>query len=188
MVAGRDLARFDHPDERRDPIFGAGPVDERAHLVERVHEFSVDTAAGPAKAYTYRTRFEPTEHLALVIGQPVGKAPALVRIHRERLLDDVFGSQSGFDRNLVAASMQRIKQSGGGVFIYLRRGSGMGVANDADKSRENDRLKQWLEIGIGAQILRDLGVSTIRLLAGRQHQFVGLRGFGIELVETETLA
>ena len=161
---------------------------QREHLVERVHEFSVDTAAGPAKAYTYRTRFEPTEHLALVIGQPVGKAPALVRIHRERLLDDVFGSQSGFDRNLVAASMQRIKQSGGGVFIYLRRGSGMGVANDADKSRENDRLKQWLEIGIGAQILRDLGVSTIRLLAGRQHQFVGLRGFGIELVETETLA
>ena len=103
-------------------------------------------------------------------------------------MSDVFGSQSGFEQNLVAASMARIKQAGAGVFIYLRRGSPMGLANESGSSREADRLQQWLEIGIGAQILRDLDISHIRLLAGRQHQYVGLRGFGIELVDTENLA
>jgi 3,4-dihydroxy 2-butanone 4-phosphate synthase/GTP cyclohydrolase II len=160
---------------------------QREHLVERVAEFRMDTAAGPAQAYTYRTKFEATEHLVLVVGKPIGRAPALVRIHRERVLDDVFGSQAGFEQNLVDASLERIKAAGGGIFIYLRRGNGIGVANTNDKSSEADRLKQWLEIGIGAQILRDLGVSHIRLLAGRVNKYVGLRGFGIELVDTESL-
>ncbi len=161
---------------------------QREHLVERINEFRVDTVAGSAKAYTYRTKFEATEHLALVIGAPVGRTPALVRIHRERVIDDVFGSQAGFDQNLVDASLQRIRAAGGGVFIYLRRGNGIGTGAAAEKSSESDRLKQWLEIGIGAQILRDLGVTHIKLLAGRQNKYVGLRGFGIELVDTETLA
>ncbi len=158
----------------------------REHLVERVSEFDVQTAAGPARGYAYRTVFDPTEHLAVVVGQPLGNDPTLVRIHRERLVDDVFGSQSGHPTTLVHAALERIGQEGSGVFLYLRGGSNIALSPADADSRESERLEQWIEIGVGAQILRDLGVRSIRLLAGRQHKYVGLSGFGIELVDTIT--
>lgn len=167
---------------------------QREHLVERVAEFNVETVIGTARAYSFRTRFDKTEHLALAFGAPSGRAPALVRIHRERVLDDVFGSQAGYERNLVHTALERIRNAGGGVFIYLRAGDGATVTPPAARdgnsqgSKSDTRLQQWLEIGVGAQILRDIGVANIRLLAGSQRNYVGLRGFGIELAGTELLA
>jgi 3,4-dihydroxy 2-butanone 4-phosphate synthase/GTP cyclohydrolase II len=162
----------------------------RENLVERMEEFEVMTSVGAAHAVTYRTRFDQTEHLALVFGKPVPGSPILVRIHRERLLDDVFGSQSGHQSNLVATCLQRISEETSGIFLYLRSGNGHSIdlqdVGPLDSSQVS-HTEQWKEIGVGAQILKDLGADTIRLLAGRQHNYVGMSGFGITLASTEPL-
>lgn len=162
----------------------------REHLVERVEEFEVKTLVGPARAITYRTHFDDTEHLALVFGKPVAGSPILVRIHRERLLDDVFGSQSGHDDNLVETCLKRISEVTCGIFIYLRDRSDGSIDLHHDgplDSSPTSRMEQWKEIGVGAQILKDLEATNIRLLAGREHNYVGLSGFGITLQATEPL-
>ncbi|MEC8868705.1 MAG: 3,4-dihydroxy-2-butanone-4-phosphate synthase, partial [Pseudomonadota bacterium] len=116
------------------------------------------------------------------------------RIHREKLIEDVFGPQSEHENNLLDVSLQRIGELGGGILIYLRSGF-VGVPLDhldsgdlnERTSRETERRHEWLEIGVGAQILRDLGARHIRVLAGREMDFVGLDGFGLEVDATELL-
>ncbi len=161
----------------------------RERLVERTREFSVKTRIGRARALAYKTRFEDAEHLALVFGDVHGGGPVPVRMHREKLIEDVFGPQSAHEQNLLDASLDRIQALGGsGVVIYLRSGF-VGVPLDRleAQSRQEERRAQWLEVGIGAQILRDLGLSRIRPIAGREVGFVGLDGFGLSLDETELL-
>lgn len=163
----------------------------REHLVERVREFSVRTVIGPARAFAYRTKFEDAEHLALVFGRVDENTPVAVRIHRERLIEDVFGTQTEHPQSLVDVSLERIKALGGGVFLYLRSGF-VGVPLDSlnnpeQATKEVARRSEWLEIGVGAQILRDLGVSRIRLIAGREVDYVGVTGFGLTLEGTELL-
>jgi 3,4-dihydroxy 2-butanone 4-phosphate synthase/GTP cyclohydrolase II len=112
-----------------------------------------------------------------------------VRIHREKLVEDVFGAQSSeHASNLLNAAMQRIEALGGGVLIYLRTGFvGVPLEDFESQSREDERRSQWLEVGVGAQILRDLGLSKIRLIAGRSVDYVGVEGFGLTLTDTEML-
>jgi 3,4-dihydroxy 2-butanone 4-phosphate synthase/GTP cyclohydrolase II len=111
-----------------------------------------------------------------------------VRIHREKLIDDIFGPQTNHPESLLDVSLNRIDQLGGGVLIYLRSGFvGVPLEKLTDQSREDERRAQWLEIGVGAQILRDLGVSKIRLIAGREVDYVGVEGFGLTLESTELL-
>jgi 3,4-dihydroxy 2-butanone 4-phosphate synthase/GTP cyclohydrolase II len=158
----------------------------REQLVERTMEFEVNTRIGPAKAIAYRTRFEDAEHLALVFGDVGESMP--VRIHREKLLDDVFGSQTNHPQNLLDVSLDRIEKLGGGVLIYLRSGAvGVPLESLAEQTKEDSRRREWLEIGVGAQILRDLGLTTIRLIAGREVEYVGVEGFGLTLESTELL-
>ena len=160
----------------------------RERLVERTREFRVKTRIGPARALAYKTKFEDAEHLALVFGEVRGDASVPVRMHREKLIDDVLGPQTDHDLNLLDASLDRIKALGQGVLIYLRTGFvGVPLEKLEDQSREQERKAQWLEIGVGAQILRDLGLSRIRLIAGREVGFVGMRGFGLTLDATELL-
>ena len=92
----------------------------REQLVERTMEFEVQTRIGKARAVAYKTRFEDAEHIALIFGDLDGSVP--VRIHREKLLDDIFGPQAGHARSLLDVSLDRIEQLGGGVLIYLRSG------------------------------------------------------------------
>jgi len=158
----------------------------RENLVERTMEFEVQTRIGPARAIAYKTRFEDAEHLALVFGELGESVP--VRIHREKLLDDVFGPQSGHAQSLLDVSLARIGELGGGVLIYLRSGFvGVPLESLAHQSKEQSRRHEWLEIGVGAQILRDLGLSRIRLIAGREVDYVGVEGFGLTLESTELL-
>jgi len=163
----------------------------REQLVERVREFQVKTRIGRARAFAYKTRFEDVEHLALVFGKIDAARSVLVRIHREKLIEDVFGSQGTFEQGLVDLCLDKIKEQDGGVLIYLRGGF-VGVPLDTldkeDASRESERASEWLEIGVGAQILRDLGASKIRILAAREVDYVGLEGFGLTLESTELLA
>lgn len=163
----------------------------REQLVIRVTEFDVETAAGPAHGIVYRTPYEGVEQLALVIGNVRRQGPVLVRIHREKLIEDVFGPQDGRAQNILTSSLERIRAAGGGVVLYLRSASGVPVdtmehAHD-EASHEDTREAEWKEIGVGAQILRDLNVNHIRLLAGRSLNYIGLKGFGLELDETEIL-
>ena len=166
----------------------------REQLVVRTREFEVNTSIGRARAYAYRTRFEDAEHLALVFGSALrsaGDEAVVVRIHREKLIEDLFGSQTRHERSLLQAALERIGALGGGVLIYLRSGFA-GVPLDslqdgASPSRAGRRERDWLEVGVGAQILRDLGVSKLRILSGREVGFVGLEGFNLEVVATELL-
>jgi 3,4-dihydroxy 2-butanone 4-phosphate synthase/GTP cyclohydrolase II len=153
-------------------------------LVERVAEFSVATDAGPAKAYAYRTPFDATQHLAVVFGDIGDGRSVPVRLHLESVLDDVFGARSSLT-NVVG----RLGRNGRGVLVYLREGS-VGVAESSRRVKPTAgsaeaRGEEWREVGVGAQILRDLGVKSIRLIASRERRYVGIDGFGIEIESTE---
>ena len=163
----------------------------REHLVERVREFTVRTAIGSARAFAYKTRFDDAEHLALVFGRIDGDRAVAVRIHREKLIEDIFGPQGDHPSRLLEVALDRIQHLGGGIMIYLRGGF-VGVPleslTDAEApTRADARRAEWLEIGVGAQILRDLGVERIRIIAGREVDYVGVAGFGLTLEGTELL-
>lgn len=164
----------------------------RERLVERIKQFTVFTTFGEAQAFSYRTSFEEAEHLVLKVGKVEPKKTVLVRIHRERLVEDVFGPQLEHDKRLIDIALERLVAAGGGVFIYLRAGSeGVPFArlhHTARASRETKRTQEWLEIGVGAQILADLGLKKIKILAGRKIDYVGLEGFGLQVQETEILS
>ena len=163
----------------------------REVLIELSHEFRVQTPIGQARAYAYRTKFEDAEHLALVFGHLDPGASVPVRIHRERLVEDIFGPQSNHETSLLDLSLRRIDDLGGGVMIYLRSGF-VGVPlgsldHAASTTRESERKAEWLEIGVGAQILKNLGLTNIRILAAREIDYVGLEGFGLQIDGTELL-
>jgi len=107
------------------------------------------------------------------------------RLHRANVIEDVFAGAKP-----IHAALARFKEAGRGVLVYLREGtSGVpstAIAEDATAS-ELERSRQWREVGLGAQILRDLGISSIRLFATRSRTYVGLAGFGIEIASTEPL-
>jgi 3,4-dihydroxy 2-butanone 4-phosphate synthase / GTP cyclohydrolase II len=168
---------------------------QRERLVERVSEFEVPTEIGMAKAIAYATPFDTVQHLALVFGDVSGKRAIPVRMHREELIGDVFGRRGANGTTVMSAALQSIKASGCGIVVYLREGAA-GVQSPtlkeqasgaAPTGRERDRDKHWREVGVGAQILRDIGVSSITLLTTHQTGYVGLSGFGIEIAGAERI-
>jgi 3,4-dihydroxy 2-butanone 4-phosphate synthase / GTP cyclohydrolase II len=166
----------------------------RERLVSRVSEFEVATEIGPAKAIAYATVFDSVQHLALTFGDIHRPGAVAVRIHRQEVLADVFGRGRDGDANLISAALQKIKKEGAGVLVYLREG-GAGVASPLlDERSSGDghasagkRDKQWREVGIGAQILKDLGLTSIKLLTTHRLDYVGVTGFDIKLAETELI-
>ena len=157
----------------------------REKLVDRVATFSTKTRIGEVMGYAYRTRFDPVQHFAFVHGRIGDGRNVPTRLHRVDILDDVFG-----DRTAVNRALDRFKAEGRGVLVYLRDGTA-GVPVSAlpgqDTDSESARTAQWREVGLGAQILRDLGVSSIKLLSSSERIYVGLSGFGIEITGTEPL-
>ena len=106
-------------------------------------------------------------------------------MHRCDILADVLGGAK-----IIQKALQRFKSAGRGVLVYLRDGTAgvpTSLAGEAAGrvSSEEQRLQQWREIGLGAQILKDLGVSSIRNLASGPRTYIGISGFGIEIVSTE---
>jgi 3,4-dihydroxy 2-butanone 4-phosphate synthase / GTP cyclohydrolase II len=156
--------------------------------VQRVGEFPIETEIGEARGFVYATPFDPVQHLALVYGAMGDGERVPTRLHRESVLDDVFGG-----RTLLGKVLARFKEEGRGVLVYLREGaSGVPVAGlrrwGAEPGRnEAAREDLWREVGLGAQILGDLGISSIKLLATRSRQYVGLAGFGITIAATEVI-
>ncbi len=158
----------------------------RDKLVERVGHFSLSSEIGPLNGYAYVTPFDKVHHMAFVYGR-IGDGRNLpARLHRADVIGDVFGGAKP-----IRASLARFKAEGRGVIIYLRDGTaGVPVAeipHEGSTGADAARSRQWREIGLGAQILKDLGISSIRLLASSQRTYVGLGGFGIEIVATEPI-
>ncbi|MEG9884005.1 MAG: 3,4-dihydroxy-2-butanone-4-phosphate synthase [Hyphomicrobiales bacterium] len=160
----------------------------RERLVERVGEFSIDTPIGPARAIAYVSQFDAMQHLALIFGSIGGKDSVATRLHREDMTNDVFG-----ERRILNAAYRHFKADGRGILVYLREGATGVPATPLADTAENaaipnrsarDRDQAWRDIGLGAQILRDLGVTSIRLLATSTRHYVGLPGFGIEIADT----
>ncbi|MGC4027008.1 MAG: 3,4-dihydroxy-2-butanone-4-phosphate synthase [Mesorhizobium sp.] len=159
-------------------------------LVERVACFDVETPAGKAKAYTYTLPWDPMQHLAIVFGDVRDGEDVPVRLHPENVVADVFGTVHRLDN-----IMEAIAAKGRGVIVYLREGSvGVGqskrsrLATDGESHEEALRREsEWREIGLGAQILKDLGIGSIELIASRERHYVGLEGFGIRILRTEIL-
>jgi 3,4-dihydroxy 2-butanone 4-phosphate synthase/GTP cyclohydrolase II len=158
----------------------------REKLVERVGEFTLTSEIGPLNGYAYVTPFDKVHHMAFVYGRVGDGENVLARLHRADVIGDVFGGA-----HTIRAALQRLKADGRGVIIYLRDGTaGVPVAEipqEGATGTEQARTQQWREIGVGAQILKDLGISSIRLLTTSRRTYVGLGGFGIEITSYESL-
>ena len=159
-------------------------------LIERVEaRDGAPTLAGPAQAIVYSTRYDDAQHLALVFGDLTATEAPLVRLHQEDVLSDVFcPSETG-----LRPALERIKAEGAGVFVYLRHGA-TGVAARPESVADGEgeasnlaRKEYWRDIGLGAQIMRDLGLTKVRVLASRDREYVGAAGFGVEIIGTEIL-
>jgi 3,4-dihydroxy 2-butanone 4-phosphate synthase/GTP cyclohydrolase II len=157
----------------------------REKLVERVGTFQVDGPSGPLTGYAYVTPYDPVQHFAFVEGEIGDGRDIPTRLHRVDLIADVI---AGGDT--IHKTFARFKKEGRGIFIYLRDGTAGVPVNASPGSLTNSeqaRTKEWREIGVGAQILRDLGVSSIRLRTSTPRTFVGLSGFGIDISSVESL-
>jgi 3,4-dihydroxy 2-butanone 4-phosphate synthase/GTP cyclohydrolase II len=157
-------------------------------FVKRIESFPVRTPIGEARAHIYVTPFDETQHLAVVFGDISGRVPC--RIHHEQPLRDLFDAPRS--QRWLDIALGRFQDAGKGILVYVRdprvtplanAGSAERAATDRHAS-SRARMERWREIGIGAQILRDLEVSAISLLATQHRQYVGLAGFGIEIAET----
>jgi 3,4-dihydroxy 2-butanone 4-phosphate synthase / GTP cyclohydrolase II len=157
----------------------------REKLVSRVAEFTVASEIGELAGFAYVTPFDKVHHYAFVYGNIGAGTNLPTRLHRASVLEDVFGGAKP-----IHAALSRFKAAGHGVLVYLRDGtSGVPTSTigEGATNSERERSVLWREVGLGAQILRDLGISSIRLLATRSRTYVGIAGFGIEITETETL-
>jgi len=155
----------------------------RDRLVERVGTFPVKTEFGAMTGYAYVTPFEPIQQFAFVHGNIGDGRNMLVRLHRSNVVADVIEGGRQID-----SVMRRFAAEGRGVLVYLRDGTaGVPLSRYTEEGAEAQRVRQWREVGLGAQILRDLGVVSIRNLSSSSRSYVGLSGFGIELVGEEPL-
>jgi len=159
-------------------------------FVERMDTQEVETIGGMATVHTYRTPWDPMHHVAVVFGDIRDGNNVPVRLQIESVIDDAFGRNDTL-RNKVRS----MGAAGRGVVVYLREGS-VGVAyssghrttgstlGEEEHDSSRSRQEEWLEIGLGAQILRDLGIQSIELIASRERHYVGLEGFGIRIAKT----
>jgi 3,4-dihydroxy 2-butanone 4-phosphate synthase/GTP cyclohydrolase II len=156
----------------------------REKLIERVCTFTTDSPIGPMQGYAYRSPFDEIAHMAFVYNGIGDGRNVLTRFHKPNIVRDIFTGPKH-----MKSVLEHFKRNGSGVLVYLRDGAaGVPVAPlPEQKSAEADRNKQWREVGVGAQILRDLGVTSIRNLTSSMHDYKGLSGFGIEIVSSEQL-
>jgi 3,4-dihydroxy 2-butanone 4-phosphate synthase/GTP cyclohydrolase II len=168
------------------------------HLVERAVETRLPTRYGEFLAVGYRSSIEPAEHVALVRGQLGDGADVLVRVHSECLTGDALGSLRCDCGPQLEASLRTVAEHGRGVVLYMRGHEGRGIGllhklaayelQDTGADTVDANLALGLpadarDYGLGAQILVDLGVRSMRLLTNNPAKRAGLEGFGLEILD-----
>ncbi|XP_073009083.1 probable monofunctional riboflavin biosynthesis protein RIBA 3, chloroplastic isoform X1 [Typha latifolia] len=170
---------------------------KREKLVEKIAVSRLPTKWGLFQAYCYQSKLDGTEHIAVVKGDVGDGQDVLVRVHSECLTGDILGSARCDCGNQLDLALQLIEKAGRGVLVYLRghegRGIGLGQKLRAYNLQDqgHDTVEANLELGlsvdareygIGAQILRDIGVRTMRLMTNNPAKFIGLKGYGLAVV------
>lgn len=188
VMRGREVALFAH----RHGLKRISVADliayrqAREKLVKRIATFPVETAIGTLTGHTYVTPFDDVHHFAFVFGEVGDGRAVTARLHRAHVVGDVFGGAK-----LINAALARFAEEGRGVLVYLRDGAAgvpvLPVADTEQVKSEAVRRRQWREIGLGAQILRDLGIVSIKNLVTQPQAYAALSGFGVEIADTEVL-
>ena len=170
---------------------------ENECFVSRAAAVTLPTDLGDFEAVGYKNNIKDEHHIALVKGKVAGKKNVLVRVHSECLTGDTFGSRRCDCGEQLHRALEMIKEEGHGVLLYMRQeGRGIGLINKLHAYELQDEGKDTVEAneilgfppdlreyGIGAQILVDLGLSSIKLMTNNPRKVVGLEGFGLKVVE-----
>jgi 3,4-dihydroxy 2-butanone 4-phosphate synthase/GTP cyclohydrolase II len=164
------------------------------HLVRATAKTSIDTASGRFDLRVYETTVEPNEHIALVKGDVSAPGPVLVRVHAVNLLGDVIGYGDAAERDQINRSLRIIEREGRGVIVLIRDlrpnslSEWVAGRSQPKRSAEGARERRQVEVGVGSQILTDLGVRDMVLLTNSPaHVYVGLEGFGLRIVGTRRI-